>query len=100
MNVEREVSMHALGQLRIGPLTHVHAAVHFGRHVDGHLHGGQFAAVEPGLGKTGYAVGNLRALMPPGHLHSRIAGRRLARDRRLHTWSQFHRIVFDVQVVG
>lgn len=60
--------MYTLEHQRIGALAHVHAAVHFGRHIEGHLYGRQLAAVQPGLGVAGYALGHRHALAPPAHL--------------------------------
>lgn len=92
--------MRALLQLAAVSLTHVDGPVRFGGHVDGQLHGGQLAAVQPGLGEAGCAVGDARALMEPQHLHGRVAGRGLASERGLHARLQVHRLVLDVQVIG
>lgn len=100
VNVERDFSVDVPGQLRVGTLAHVRRAVHFGRHVERHLDGGQLAAVEPGLGETVEILGDLNAVPPQGHFHTRIAGRSLARQRGLVPEFHVRRIVSDVQVLG
>lgn len=100
VNVESDFFVDVLGQMRVGALAHVHQPVHFGRHVERHLDGGQLAAVEPRLGETIDVLGDRYALSPQRHFHWRIAGRRLARQRGLVTGFQVHRIVPDVQMVG
>lgn len=92
--------MRALLQQAAVPLAHVNRSVHVGRHVDGQLHGGHLAAVQTGLGEAGDAVGDAHALVEPQHLHGRVAGRGLARERGLHPGFQVHRFVFDVEMIG
>lgn len=92
--------MRAFEQRHAGPLANVNGPVHFRGDVNRQLYDGQFAAVKSRLGVAVYALGDGYALVPPAHFHRRVAGRRLARQRRLHPSFQVHRFVLDVQMVG